>query len=91
MQRHSGPDEQVEQWIKFEHYRLHTVERWSGSNYKEAVLVAIRCTLKSLEAASSTKVEQPRCMVCASRRATAAVLELPSRPEITAAISRLAA
>ena len=42
-------NEQLEQWIKIEHYRLHCAERWPDSNYKEAVLGAIRSTLNTLE------------------------------------------
>ena len=84
-------DEQLEQWIKMEHNRLHCVERWSDSDYKEAVLAAIRSTLNTLEAASLAPVEQPRCMVCASLQAPAVVLELPSRSQSPTAITRLAA
>jgi len=92
MQRHNRIDEQLGQWIKMEHYRLHSAERWSGSDYKDAVLAAIHSTLNTLEAASLAAVEHPRCMVCASRQATAVVvLELPSRSQSPAAITQLAA
>jgi len=91
MQRHNRADEQLEQWIKMEHYRLHCAERWSDSDYKDAVLAAIHSTLKTLEAASLAPVEHPRCMVCASLQAPAVVLELPSRSQGAAAITRLAA
>ena len=37
------------------------------------------------------EVEQPRCMVCASLQAPAVALELPSRSQSPAAITRLAA
>jgi hypothetical protein len=85
------PDKHLEQWIKVEHYRLHCAEQWPESDYKDAVLAAIRSTLKTLEATSLAPVEQPRCMVCASLQAPAAVLELPSRLQGTIAITRLAA
>jgi len=91
MQRFKRTDEQLEQWIKMEHYRLHCAERWPGSDYREAVLAAIRSKLNSLEAASLVPVEQPRSMVCASLRVQALVLELPSRSQSPAAITRLAA
>ena len=81
----------IEQWIMMEHYRLHCAERWQASDYKKAVLAAIHSTLNTLEAASSTPVERPRCMVCASLRAPARVLELPTRSQSPAAITRLAA
>ena len=84
-------NEQLEQWIKIEHYRLHCAERWPDSDYKEAVLAAIRSTLNTLEAASLSAVEQPRCIICASLRAPALLLELPSRSQSPAAITRLAA
>ena len=91
MQRLKRADKHLEQWIKVEHYRLHCTEGWPESDYKEAVLAAIRSTLNTLEAASLAPVEQPRCMVCASLRAPALVLELPSRSQSPAAITRLAA
>jgi len=91
MQRFKRTDEQLEQSIKMEHYRLHCAERWPGSDYREAVLTAIRSTLNTLEAASLAPVEQPRCMVCGSLRTPALMLELPSRSQSPAAITRLAA
>jgi len=81
----------IEQWIKMEHYRLHCAERWPDSDYEEAVFAAIHSTLKTLEAASLAAVEQPRCMVCASRQALAGVLELSSRRPSPTASTRLAA
>jgi hypothetical protein len=91
MQRLKREDKHLEQWIKVEHYRLHCAEQWPESDYKEAVLAAIRSTLKTLEAASLARVEQPLCMVCASLQAPAVVLELPSRSQSPTAITRLAA
>ena len=91
MQRFGRRDEQVEQWIKMEHYRLHCAERWSDSNYKDAVLAAVHSALKTLEAASLGPVEHPRCMVCASVQAPAVVLELSRRSQTPAPITRLAA
>jgi len=84
-------DQHIEQWIKTEHYRLHCAEEWPDSDYKEAVLAAIRSALKTLEATSLAAVEQPRCMVCASRQGAAGVLELPSKSQSPLARSRLAA
>lgn len=83
-------DKHLEQWIKVEHYRLHCAEQWPESDYKEAVLAAIRSTLKTLEATSLAPVEQPRCMVCALLQAPV-VVELPSRSQRPIAITRLAA
>jgi len=90
LQRFRRPDEQLEQWITMEHYRLHCAERCADSDYKEAVLAAIHSVLKTPEAASLALVEQPRCIVCASLQAPAVVLELPSRSR-GAAITQLAA
>jgi hypothetical protein len=81
----------LEQWIKVEHYRLNCAEQWPESDYKEAVLAAIRSTLKTLEATSLAPVEQPRCRVCASLQRPAVLLELPSRSQSPIAITRLAA
>ncbi|HET9319525.1 MAG TPA: hypothetical protein VFO27_07110 [Bryobacteraceae bacterium] len=91
MRRFAQTDEQTEQRIKMEHYRLHCAERWPDSDYKEAVLAAIRSTLNTLEAVSLAPVEQPRCMICASLRTPVLVLELPSRSQSPTAITRLAA
>ena len=91
MRRFRRTDEELEQWKKMEHYRLHCAERWPDSDYKEAVLVAIRSTLNTLEAAFLAPTEQPRCMVCASLQVPAVVLEFPSRSQSPAAITRLAA
>lgn len=91
MQRLNRADEHLEQWIRMEHYRLHCAERWPNSDYKEAVLAAIRSALNTLEGPSLAPVEQPRCMVCASLRAPALVRELPSRSQSPAAVTRLVA
>ena len=91
MVRLTRPDKHLEQWIKVEHYRLHCAEQWPESDYKEAVLAAIRSTLKTLEATSLAPAEQPRCMVCASLQAPAVMLELPSRSQSPTEIRRLAA
>ena len=91
MQRLERADKHLEQWIQVEHYRLHCAEQWPESDYKEALLPAIRSTLRTLEATSLAPVKEPRCMVCAFLQAPAAVLELPSRLQSVTAITRLAA
>ena len=78
-------------WINMEHYRLHCVERWKDSPYKEAVLAAIHSSLERLKTSSLAPFEPPQCMVCASRRAESVVLEFPSRPQRSPDIERLAA
>jgi uncharacterized protein YecE (DUF72 family) len=88
MQRLRRADKHLAQWTN---YRLHCSEQWPESDYKEAVLAAIRSTLKTLEATSLAPVEQPLCMVCRSLQAPAVVLELPSRSQSPTAITRLAA
>jgi len=55
MRRFTRTDEQLEQWIKMEHYRLHCAKRRPDSGYKEAVLAAIRSTLNTLEPGLCTK------------------------------------
>jgi len=74
-------DRHIEQWVKFEHYRLHCAEEWPDSDYKEAVLAAIHSTLKTLEATSLAAVEQPRCMLCASRQGASGIVELTSKSQ----------
>ena len=36
------------EWIAMEHHRLHLVEEWPESPYKQAALAAIRSTLEGL-------------------------------------------
>lgn len=46
-----GPEirlKMYEQWLQFEHYRLHTAQRWPESPYKQATLAAIYSTIESL-------------------------------------------
>ena len=83
-------NEHLGQWVKFEHSRLHSVEDWPPSAYKDAVLAAIRSTIRKLEAEAPVP-ESPQCMVCASRKPGSVVLEFPSRSRAASAIERLAA
>jgi hypothetical protein len=76
MQAFNGANQMLSQWIKTEHHRLHCVERWPDSPYKEVVLAAIHSVLERLKAALPAPMEPPQCMVCASRRAES-VLEFP--------------
>ena len=52
----------LKQWIAMEHYRLHTVELWPESDYKQAMLAAIRSTLESLSTGHPS--EQCDCGIC---------------------------
>ncbi len=83
-------NESLGQWIRTEHDRLHGVEEWPDSPYKDAVLTAIRSTLKRLAASFAPK-EPPQCMVCASRKTEAVVLQFPSRSHRSDTTTRLAA
>jgi len=49
-----------------EHYRLHTVESWPESAFKQATLAAINCSLASLGDGFGGE-----CAVCALRSSTA--------------------
>jgi len=62
------------QWIASEHHRLHTVEGWPDSPYKEATLRAIHSALASLSPDPSLAL----CEVCLSRRRSSAVVQFPS-------------
>jgi hypothetical protein len=84
-------NEPIAQWIRMEHYRLHCVEEWPESSHKDVTLAAIRSALQRLEAASAAGGELPWCMVCASRKTRAAVLQFPSRSQGLPDISKLAA
>ena len=74
-------------WINMEHYRLHCVEGWADSPYKEAVLAAIHSSLERFK----TAPRQPKCMVCATQRTESVVLEFPSRSQRSRPIAGLAA
>jgi hypothetical protein len=65
------------QWIASEHHRLHTVECWPDSPYKEATLRAIRAAIASLTGDSSMPACVPLCEVCLNRRRITTVLRFP--------------
>ena len=69
----------LEQFMKFEHYRLHLAEQWADAPYKEAVIASACAKLERLEASAEADFQAPVCMVCAARNAR--VLQFPSRPE----------
>ena len=54
-------------WIAMEHYRLHTVENWPESAFKQAALDAIHSALASLEQNGSSGNKPWECAVCAVR------------------------
>jgi len=66
------------QWIAAEHHRLHTVEGWPNSPYKDATLRAIHSTLASLAQDPSLAANLPPCQVCFSRRRVSAVVSFPA-------------
>ena len=76
-------------WISMEHYRLHCIEDWADSPRKWATLAAIHSSLERL--ASSVALLETTCMVCTTRRNESVVLKLPSRPQSSPTITRLAA
>ena len=84
-------NESIGQWIRMEHYRLHCVEEWPDSSYKDATLISIRSALQRLETASTGAVEPAQCMVCASRKTKSVVLQMPSISTGSPTITRLAA
>ena len=67
------------QWIASEHHRLHTVEAWPDSPYKEATLRAIRSTLASLE--NDASLAAPVCQVCFGRRRVSSVVRFPGNSQ----------
>ena len=74
----TGPSE----WTAMEHYRLHTVETWAASPYKDATLAAIHSSLAGL-LLDATMVRLPECSICWSRNNARTVVELPSRPRLS--------
>ena len=91
MQQFNGANEKLRQWIKTQHYRLHCVEGWADSPYKEAVLASIHSALNGRKAEGLEPFEPMQCMVCAARRKESTVLMFPSRSKGSAATTRLAA
>jgi hypothetical protein len=83
-------NERIDQWIKFEHSRLHHVQEWPESAHKETVLTAIHSVLARLEVALAPQ-EPPRCSVCASGKAKPKLLEFPSRSRGLSLVTRPAA
>jgi hypothetical protein len=57
-------------WISVEHYRLHTVESWPESAFKQAALRAIHSALASLGQNGSPRKGSWECAVCAVRSGT---------------------
>lgn len=69
------------QWIASEHYRLHTVEGWPDSPYKEATMRAIQSTLASLAQDPACAAQIPQCEVCLNRR-RGSLIALPVKPDV---------
>ena len=87
----TGENARLVQWIKMEHYRLHTVDTWPDSPHKEVLLTAIHSALQRLEADCVAPLESPPCIVCASTKSRTEVLEFPSWPPNLPASACLAA
>ena len=68
------------QWIASEHHRLHTVEGWPDSPYKEATMRAIHSKLASLE--EDPSVGAPGCLVCLSPRKISGVVRFPGNQPV---------
>ena len=54
----------IREWINSEHHRLHIVEKWPVSLYKDAVMVAIQSSLARL---SQGVQIPPVCAICMSK------------------------
>ena len=65
------------QWIASEHHRLHTVEGWPESPYKDATLRAIRSSMASLAQDANVAASYPACEVCLSQRRVSSVVRFP--------------
>ena len=85
-----GVNDNLGQYVKLEHYRLHCAELWPDSPHKEAVLAAVHSALESLEAAVEPCAPRA-CMVCAARKTQARVLMFPSRSKGSSAVLKRAA
>jgi hypothetical protein len=56
------------QWTAVEHHRLHCVEEWPDSPYKQTVIAAIHARLWSLSRALHAAGEEWDCSVCSANR-----------------------
>jgi len=65
------------QWLAFEHYRIHVMELWADGPRKEAGLSAARSALDKLNRTIS-KEPSFRCAVCASKPQS--VIAMPLAP-----------
>jgi len=54
-------------WIANEHYRLHMIEEWPESAYKQAALSAARSAIASLLRNPQAPKELPLCHICLNR------------------------
>jgi hypothetical protein len=70
-------------WIAVEHCRLHLVERWPDSPYKEATLAAVYSTLARLGQDPRSATASRECVVCGARKV--AVVEFPKTLRIAPA------
>jgi hypothetical protein len=77
-------------WISIEHYRLHLVEEWPESPYKEATLAAIRSALESLTCGWPAPAECI-CLICRRREKAPGSMVVLSRDARTGRRSDLAA
>jgi len=65
------------EWIAAEHHRLHLVEEWPESAYKQAALAAIISTLQGLLRTQHPAGNVPLCDVCQNRKKTAPLVAFP--------------
>lgn len=69
-------------WLASEHNRLHTVEGWPDSPYKEATLRAIQSTLASLVHDPLLESHLLQCEVCLNRRPVLSLIAFPEKPDV---------
>jgi len=79
------------QWVAMEHYRLHMVDEWPDSPYKQATLAAIQSTLASLLREAGAATSQKECAICMSRKKASKVLEFPTTARFAAGCTNVAA
>jgi len=70
------------QWLRTEHDRLHAVEEWPDSAYKEAALIAIRSKLASLMRSLGPDGSGLDCEVCLSRQGRSALTAIPPKRRV---------
>ena len=71
-----------QQWLMFEHSRLHVVEAWPDSPYRDAALAAVRSAIARILEDLGPGAQLPSCSACRARKPR--LVATPASPEVNA-------